>query len=136
MAAKVTDIPATDPTERSMPPTTIVKVTPRPKIATTEANFNIEKNVVDVRNVGSENAKYMNRITVTAMKPYFTTPSRTVAKVLRSLAWACIRPPPTCTGRFDLWTTQRCKNPPEFQSEEHTSELQSRGHLVCRLLLE
>src|SRR5437870_8086986 len=26
--------------------------------------------------------------------------------------------------------------PAEFRSEEHTSELQSRGHLVCRLLLE
>src|SRR5690625_5593936 len=25
---------------------------------------------------------------------------------------------------------------PEVRSEEHTSELQSRGHLVCRLLLE
>src|SRR5690625_4772093 len=25
---------------------------------------------------------------------------------------------------------------PPFRSEEHTSELQSRGHLVCRLLLE
>src|SRR5690625_2351499 len=25
---------------------------------------------------------------------------------------------------------------PELRSEEHTSELQSRGHLVCRLLLE
>src|SRR5207253_9387591 len=25
---------------------------------------------------------------------------------------------------------------PDFRSEEHTSELQSRGHLVCRLLLE
>src|SRR5439155_12814574 len=25
---------------------------------------------------------------------------------------------------------------PEERSEEHTSELQSRGHLVCRLLLE
>src|SRR5690625_5438011 len=25
---------------------------------------------------------------------------------------------------------------PYFRSEEHTSELQSRGHLVCRLLLE
>src|SRR5690625_7012028 len=25
---------------------------------------------------------------------------------------------------------------PEQRSEEHTSELQSRGHLVCRLLLE
>src|SRR5690625_2542163 len=27
-------------------------------------------------------------------------------------------------------------NPLAFRSEEHTSELQSRGHLVCRLLLE
>src|SRR5207253_8605020 len=26
--------------------------------------------------------------------------------------------------------------PVEYRSEEHTSELQSRGHLVCRLLLE
>src|SRR5439155_6660795 len=25
---------------------------------------------------------------------------------------------------------------PQMRSEEHTSELQSRGHLVCRLLLE
>src|SRR5690625_6259983 len=25
---------------------------------------------------------------------------------------------------------------PDVRSEEHTSELQSRGHLVCRLLLE
>src|SRR5690625_5796201 len=32
----------------------------------------------------------------------------------------------------------RCKITPilEIRSEEHTSELQSRGHLVCRLLLE
>src|SRR5437660_55786 len=28
------------------------------------------------------------------------------------------------------------KTPNETRSEEHTSELQSRGHLVCRLLLE
>src|SRR5439155_22488693 len=27
-------------------------------------------------------------------------------------------------------------SPPPARSEEHTSELQSRGHLVCRLLLE
>src|SRR6266508_6085968 len=29
-----------------------------------------------------------------------------------------------------------CKSPWPPRSEEHTSELQSRGHLVCRLLLE
>src|SRR5579884_3706801 len=28
------------------------------------------------------------------------------------------------------------RHPRIFRSEEHTSELQSRGHLVCRLLLE
>src|SRR5437660_5930338 len=28
------------------------------------------------------------------------------------------------------------KHMSDFRSEEHTSELQSRGHLVCRLLLE
>src|SRR5690625_6865596 len=28
------------------------------------------------------------------------------------------------------------KNTENYRSEEHTSELQSRGHLVCRLLLE
>src|SRR5690625_6673924 len=30
------------------------------------------------------------------------------------------------------WARSRCSG----RSEEHTSELQSRGHLVCRLLLE
>src|SRR5207253_11454847 len=30
----------------------------------------------------------------------------------------------------------RASRPPVWRSEEHTSELQSRGHLVCRLLLE
>src|SRR5690625_2708763 len=30
----------------------------------------------------------------------------------------------------------RLRQPIDFRSEEHTSELQSRGHLVCRLLLE
>src|SRR5207253_3546316 len=31
---------------------------------------------------------------------------------------------------------ERYRNVPRERSEEHTSELQSRGHLVCRLLLE
>src|SRR2546422_8460213 len=35
------------------------------------------------------------------------------------------------------WSRTECASPPYFQrSEEHTSELQSRLHLVCRLLLE
>src|SRR5437660_9821403 len=32
--------------------------------------------------------------------------------------------------------SQGCPPAHIFRSEEHTSELQSRGHLVCRLLLE
>src|SRR3989442_6268317 len=33
-------------------------------------------------------------------------------------------------------TQTRFRSPKEARSEEHTSELQSRPHLVCRLLLE
>src|SRR2546422_5821664 len=36
-----------------------------------------------------------------------------------------------------LWSTSPpAKSPAKSRSEEHTSELQSRLHLVCRLLLE
>src|SRR3989442_1913783 len=38
------------------------------------------------------------------------------------------RTPISSLGRSPIWTRPR--------SEEHTSELQSRPHLVCRLLLE
>src|SRR6266508_2666083 len=41
------------------------------------------------------------------------------------------------TGRENLWLIGRLYHMPNsLRSEEHTSELQSRGHLVCRLLLE
>src|SRR6266550_5865300 len=36
---------------------------------------------------------------------------------------------------IDCWPTSSSA-PPALRSEEHTSELQSRLHLVCRLLLE
>src|SRR5437870_10411800 len=44
-------------------------------------------------------------------------------------------------GDAALWSRRRriCAavgDPASIRSEEHTSELQSRGHLVCRLLLE
>src|SRR5690625_7044868 len=35
-------------------------------------------------------------------------------------------------GSVDNWSIKKCIT---NRSEEHTSELQSRGHLVCRLLL-
>src|SRR5690625_6178239 len=43
--------------------------------------------------------------------------------------------PASCAGR----APPRCshtRHTATLRSEEHTSELQSRGHLVCRLLLE
>src|SRR5690625_7081831 len=39
----------------------------------------------------------------------------------------------TCSSRS---SAGRCRRRRGARSEEHTSELQSRGHLVCRLLLE
>src|SRR3989442_1980212 len=53
-------------------------------------------------------------------------------------------PRPTCAGRSNGAPTSSCTRPPSisaapalpWRSEEHTSELQSRPHLVCRLLLE
>src|SRR2546429_8226653 len=39
-------------------------------------------------------------------------------------------------GCSALRNTSNCRQPGSCRSEEHTSELQSRLHLVCRLLLE
>src|SRR5437870_10795014 len=39
-------------------------------------------------------------------------------------------------GRRLEWRDTTKETGAECRSEEHTSELQSRGHLVCRLLLE
>src|SRR5438445_9865001 len=54
-----------------------------------------------------------------------------------------------CSGRVERWIAKQYPGQPvahvfeagdfglgEFRSEEHTSELQSRQYLVCRLLLE
>src|SRR5215510_1940738 len=46
--------------------------------------------------------------------------------LFRSRCGGCPRPSPRATSACT----------PSARSEEHTSELQSRGHLVCRLLLE
>src|SRR5207253_3729057 len=50
--------------------------------------------------------------------------------LFRSSPWTTWSRAPECT-------TARCAHRRSWRrSEEHTSELQSRGHLVCRLLLE
>src|SRR2546422_3318355 len=43
---------------------------------------------------------------------------------------------PTSTARCREACPERADHHPGVRSEEHTSELQSRLHLVCRLLLE
>src|SRR5258708_37164087 len=43
---------------------------------------------------------------------------------------------PNGAGKTTLLRASRATTPPEGRSEEHTSELQSPDHLVCRLLLE
>src|SRR5437870_12815668 len=40
------------------------------------------------------------------------------------------------TRRVDASVSNHARRVKFWRSEEHTSELQSRGHLVCRLLLE
>src|SRR5439155_4044853 len=43
-------------------------------------------------------------------------------------------PSARCRARLTVGSPSAASRP--WRSEEHTSELQSRGHLVCRLLLE
>src|SRR3712207_8572346 len=58
--------------------------------------------------------------------------------------WTCSRACGACSCRADGSTTTssplpaaaRSRSPSRRRSEEHTSELQSRQYLVCRLLLE
>ncbi len=69
IADSVTDMPATEPTDRSSPPTTMVRVTPRPRMATTEANLSSENRVVGCLKLSSVVAKNRNSSTVMAMKP-------------------------------------------------------------------
>src|SRR2546422_4454159 len=47
-----------------------------------------------------------------------------------------LRDPQTLHQQLGLRALARARRPEQYRSEEHTSELQSRLHLVCRLLLE
>src|SRR5207253_9695817 len=53
-------------------------------------------------------------------------------------SWSGGWAPPTGWTAMSPATSTRSRTSarPSIRSEEHTSELQSRGHLVCRLLLE
>src|SRR5437660_8092186 len=63
-----------------------------------------------------------------------SAPSPSIPLILTSVAGSC-----KCRCLFHSSSAATSRAPwlmLEKRSEEHTSELQSRGHLVCRLLLE
>src|SRR5690625_6903447 len=82
----------------------------------------------------------------TRARPSGSTSARMPPTLRRQPQSASTSSPPRCTtslGHFRPTATScpessPCPGAPTDgrRSEEHTSELQSRGHLVCRLLLE
>src|SRR3712207_8232203 len=69
--------------------------------------------------------------------PYFTHNTVTEYEEGRLIAWQTLAPGPlnlVFTGR--TWRYELVPTESGTRSEEHTSELQSRQYLVCRLLLE
>src|SRR5207253_11368836 len=69
-------------------------------------------------------SKRVTPLMISAMRMAWSSLSITHGPAMRK------RLPPPMTA-LPTW-----KPSPTVRSEEHTSELQSRGHLVCRLLLE
>src|SRR3712207_8920662 len=66
-----------------------------------------------------------------------TTPVRTSPAVeLGSMTTWSGQPEPACSGKAGLPRSLNMDASSALRSEEHTSELQSRQYLVCRLLLE
>src|SRR3989442_9751390 len=65
-----------------------------------------------------------------------SSPSRNAASRLKALSTAATPPGAAFSSATDSVTDLRGIKRHPRRSEEHTSELQSRPHLVCRLLLE
>src|SRR3712207_8390187 len=63
-----------------------------------------------------------------------------IVELLQMIGVTADRPRPACLegapGRIVEHVAGRTPAAPHLRSEEHTSELQSRQYLVCRLLLE
>src|SRR3989442_7425716 len=60
-------------------------------------------------------------------------PYTTLFRSTCGTCWSATRGPRRRSSAWRCWPTTAA---PARRSEEHTSELQSRPHLVCRLLLE
>src|SRR5689334_25024913 len=66
-------------------------------------------------------------------------PYTTLFRSRSARATGCVRCSSRCSTRSSCGPASSagsCSSPPRARSEEHTSELQSQFHLVCRLLLE
>src|SRR3712207_7051745 len=72
---------------------------------------------------------------------YFDLPTkqsilRRVRALMRPDGWLFLGAAETTLGVDDSWERVVIGRSSAYRSEEHTSELQSRQYLVCRLLLE
>src|SRR3989442_6239009 len=72
----------------------------------------------------------------TATTEIYTLSLHDALPISRGSPGARISPPPRAACRASSPRRARRSRPSRTRSEEHTSELQSRPHLVCRLLLE
>src|SRR5947209_15530950 len=68
---------------------------------------------------------------ISTLFPYTTLFRSPIASMVAGLSNSSWKSSDTCTTCAPVVATPSC-----FRSEEHTSELQSRQYLVCRLLLE
>src|SRR2546429_7156528 len=66
----------------------------------------------------------------------YTTLFRSVCRPMRPVCSARCSPPGSHSCRASCGSFSAHPTSRKIRSEEHTSELQSRLHLVCRLLLE
>src|SRR5690625_6197551 len=76
----------------------------------------------NVLDANTNSCPFNFRICPLIIRAIFTHPVITIASVMDTI--------PGCNTSINKMMTIK------LRSEEHTSELQSRGHLVCRLLLE
>src|SRR5690625_5311927 len=93
-------------------------------ISRAHATFSVKDGKVYLRDNGSTNGSFVNgeRITEVELSPNDRVLLGT--SIIKLLPFA------------ESESTIPAAPPLPKRSEEHTSELQSRGHLVCRLLLE
>src|SRR5437868_12262184 len=76
------------------------------------------------------------RLSITTATPPAITPIDRRAKITGSTKSNVTRASAGCADRRRRRGAGTCAQGPKARSEEHTSELQSRFDIVCRLLLE